>query len=154
MSSSRDTDGKQAAEHAAQSKRLPHPFQSQSPARKAVAALVIPAFFGTLTGVLLGVSGTAYWVLSALALLGGYFAGLEHRGAMDGADRGLIGGATLGTFVLLAHGVSGMDPQAHLGETPGALVVIAAVIGAVIGAIGGSVRLGREQAGGHGRFRP
>ena len=85
--------------------------------------VVVPAVFGLICGILLGISEPAYLVLSILAIAGGYFAGFEHRGAGEGALRGLNGGLLFGVFILFGHEFSGEEPKAHLPEPEILLVV-------------------------------
>ena len=54
---------------------------------------VIPAIFGAIAGILLGVSSTAYYLWGLLAAIGAVVAGFEHLDGWGGADRGLVGGA-------------------------------------------------------------
>ena len=65
--------------------------------------VILPAAFGALCGWLLGVNKTWYFVLSILALLGGYAAGTEHKGGGQGALRGLLGGTLFGGAILLTN---------------------------------------------------
>src|SRR3954447_7956837 len=81
---------------------------------RVVLAGVIPAAAGALAGWLLGVNETAYLVWSVLALLGGYLAGLEHRGAGEGAIRGVLGGSLFGAVLLLVHQALDKEPKADL----------------------------------------
>jgi len=108
-----------------------------------VLAIVVPAVFGLLTGIVLGVSEIGYLVLSVLGIAGGFFAGLEHRFVPEGAIRGFTGGILFGTFILLGHKVSGLDAKAHLPEPAAVLVVITTVLGIGLGALGARTRLKR-----------
>jgi len=112
-----------------------------------VTALIVPAIFGSVVGLVLGASATWYWGLQAVAAVGGVLAGMEHRDGADGADRGVFGGLIFGTFLLLAHAISGADAKANLGQWPGALIVFAGIAGALLGALGGSLRAGLERRG-------
>ena len=106
-----------------------------------VVANVIPCLFGVITGIMLGVHEVAYLALAGpIGILGGFFAGLEHRGAPEGAARGAIGGLQFGTFILLAHSISGLDAKAHLPEPEIVLVVLTTVFGAALGFLGGLMR--------------
>ena len=106
-----------------------------------VVANVIPCLFGAITGIMLGVHEVAYLALAGpLGILGGYVAGLEHRGAPEGAARGAIGGLQFGTFILLAHAISGLDAKADLPEPEIVLVVLTTVFGAALGFLGGLMR--------------
>jgi hypothetical protein len=109
---------------------------------------VIPAAIGAVTGILLGVSSGAYWGISALAAIGAFVAGFEHRDGWGGADRGVVGGAIFGTSLLLMHALVGTHATVSLGSFPPFVVVIDAIFGMLIGAAGGRLaRLQRERAG-------
>lgn len=110
---------------------------SRPPAAQIVVGDVVPAVFGIVTGIMLGVSEIAYLVLSLLGILGGFAAGLEHEGPAEGAARGFVGGVLFGAFILFAHEISGMDAKAHPPEPHVVLVVITAVLGVLLGALGG-----------------
>jgi hypothetical protein len=118
-------------------------FSTRSPAAQLVGALVIPAVFGAICGVVLGSSASAYWALQGLGAIGGVLGGMEHASAADGADRGLLGGLVFGSFLLLAHAIDGRAAQASLGEWPGLLLVFTSVAGALLGALGGAIRSNR-----------
>jgi hypothetical protein len=110
-----------------------------------VLAAIIPALAGAIAGWLLGVDETAYLVWSVLALLGGYFAGLEHRGAAEGAVRGVLGGSLFGAVLLLVHQAIDKEPKAELPDPEILLVVLTALIGTVAGALGGRRRARHEE---------
>jgi hypothetical protein len=103
-------------------------------------AVVVPAAFGALCGWLLGVNKTAYLVLSILALLGGYAAGTEHKGAGEGALRGVFGGALFGGMILLVNEALDKAPKADLPHPKIWLLAITAGIGLILGALGGRAR--------------
>ena len=110
------------------------------PALRFVLVGVVPALFGAICGWLLGVNEVAYLVLSILAILGGYGAGLDHLGAREGAVRGFVGGALFGSFILIVHELTGEEAEAHLPEPAILLVVITTVLGVLLGALGGRHR--------------
>jgi hypothetical protein len=114
---------------------------------QAVAAAIVPAIFGGITGWVLGVNEAAYVVLSLLGIAGGYFAGFEHEGAKTGAVRGLFGGSLFGASILLVHQATGAEPKAHLPEPEILLVAITTVFGVGLGALGGRRRAQLEEAG-------
>ena len=114
----------------------PELFASRNSGTQVVTGIVVPAVFGFVTGLVLGVSGVGYLALSVLAILGGYLAGLEHRTVEEGAVRGVSGGLLFGTFILLGNEVSGAQPEADLPEPEALLVVITTVAGALLGAVG------------------
>lgn len=103
---------------------------------------VIPFVFGVVVGLVLGVDATTYWVLAALAGVGGVLAGFEHPDGWGGADRGLVGGAIYALGLLLAHYISGVHAKVSLGSFPPFLIIISAIIGMLLGAVGG--RIGRS----------
>ena len=125
---------------------MPPLFSTRPVAFQVVAGLVVPAAIGALAGVLLGSTAVGYWALQGVAAVGGFLAGVEHRGGPDGADRGLIGGLLFGSFLLLAHAIDGSEAKASLGAHPGVLVVFTGVVGALIGALGGARRAAVERA--------
>jgi hypothetical protein len=107
---------------------------------QAVLGLVLPAAFGALAGVLLGVSAAAYWVIGVIAFIAGFLAGFEHADARDGAERGLVGGTLYGGGLLIAHAIAGTDAKVALPGFAPILVVFTAILGMLLGALGGRVR--------------
>ncbi len=114
---------------------------------QAVAAAIVPAIFGAITGWMLGLSEAAYVILSILGIGGGYFAGMEHEGARTGAMRGIFGGSLFGASILLVHQATGAEPQAHLPHPEIILVAITTAFGVGLGALGGRRRQELEDAG-------
>jgi hypothetical protein len=112
---------------------------------QALLAVVVPAVFGAVTGIFLGISEPVYVVLALLGILGGVVAGFDHLGAAAGAQRGVVGGLLFGAFILIAHELSGEEAEAHLPEPAVVLVVVTTVLGVALGAVGGWLR-GRAQA--------
>lgn len=112
---------------------------------QAVGPVVVPCCLGAVAGVLAGVSAPAYWVLQALLALGGFLGGLEHRGVMSGANRGVVGGLLFGSVLLLARALSGLEDKVSLGDQPGFLPLVTAIIGAVLGGLGGGLRARLER---------
>ena len=125
--------------------KLPPLLSSHPPATQIVLGVVVPAVFGLICGILVGISEVAYLVLSILAIAGGYFAGLEHRTVAEGALRGLNGGLLFGVFILFGHEFSGEEAKAELPEPQILLVVITTVLGAGLGALGGRSRARRAR---------
>jgi hypothetical protein len=108
---------------------------------------IVPAAIGALAGILLGVSSGAYWAIGALAAIGGFASGFEHRDGWGGADRGFIGGAIYGTSLLVAHAIVGTHAKVSLGGFPPLLAVLTAIIGMFLAAAGGRIaRVQRERA--------
>lgn len=123
---------------------MPPPFSERSQQARIVLALVVPFLFGAVAGVFLGISAAVYWVLAALAAIGGVLAGSEHPDPAGGAKRVLLGGALFGAGILIAHAIAGTDAEVSLGDFPPFLIVIDAVIGAILGAIGGAISRSRR----------
>jgi hypothetical protein len=110
------------------------------PAEQAFIVLVLPALFGAICGVMLGVSEGLYTVLTLLGILGGTAAGYDHSTAGEGALRGIAGGALFGTFILLAHAITGAHAKAHIPEPHVVLPIATTLISIPLGAIGGALR--------------
>jgi len=91
------------------------------------------------------VSEPAYLVVSLLAAIGAILAGLEHRGPLEGALRGLAGGLLFGAFILLIVAIWDDDPTADLPEPQLVLIAFTTVIGVALSAVGGLIR-GRQEA--------
>jgi hypothetical protein len=104
-----------------------------------VLAVIAPFVLGAITGIALGIAAGAYWALSALAVVGGVLAGLEHEDWRGGARRGILGGALFGLGVLIAHAITGAGAKVSLGSFPPLLIVIDAIIGMFLGMLGGHI---------------
>src|SRR5881396_1860840 len=117
------------------------PLLSERPVGEQVfIVLVLPALFGAICGVLLGISGGVYTVITLVAVLGGIGAGYDHPTASEGALRGVAGGALFGTFILLAHAITGEHAKAKLLEPHVFLPIATTLISVGLGAIGGAIR--------------
>ncbi len=130
---------------------MPTPILFRDRSRPAQILLggIVPALIGGLAGILLGVSSGAYWAIGAVAAIGGFVAGFEHRDGWGGADRGFIGGAIYGAALLVAHALAGTHAKVSLGSFPPFLAVITAIVGMLLSAIGGRLaRAQRERRGG------
>ena len=126
---------------------MPHLLRSRPVGLQVLLAGFIPAAYGAVTGWALGVNEIAYLVLSLLGIGGGYFAGLEHDGAGEGALRGVVGGSLFGGFILLTHNAIGGEAEAELPEPEILLVVITTAFGIGLGALGGRRRHRHETEG-------
>ena len=120
-------------------------FSTHPTSVQTLLGIVVPIIGGLVGGALLVISEPVYLIYSVLAIGAGYFGGLEHIGAEEGALRGFTGGVLFGTFILFAKEISGSDPKAHLPEPEVLLVVITTVLGIGLGALGGRSR-GRREA--------
>ena len=126
---------------------MPHLLRERPVGLQVVLAGVVPAVFGAVTGWALGVNEIAYIVLSVLGIGGGYLAGMEHRGAGEGAIRGVIGGSLFGAFILITAHLIDKEHKAHLPEPEILLVAITTAFGIGLGALGGRARVRREAEG-------
>jgi hypothetical protein len=117
------------------------------PGEQAFIVLVLPALFGAICGVLLGISGGLYTVLTLLGILGGIGAGYDHATPSEGALRGIAGGALFGTFILLAHAIAGAHAKAKLPEPHIVLPIATTLISIALGAIGGAIRARQLRTG-------
>ncbi len=109
---------------------------------------VLPALIGALAGVMVGASAAGYWIVSAVAGIGGFLAGFEHRDGWGGADRGMVGGAIFGTSLVLVHWAIGDGEKVSLGSSRVVFVIVIAIVGILLGALGGRIaRHHREKAG-------
>jgi hypothetical protein len=124
---------------------MPVLLRSRGIPLQVVLAGVVPALVGAVAGWLLGVDETAYLVLSLVALLGAYVAGLEHRGGREGAIRGLVAGAIFGAALLAVHHATGDAPKAKLPHPELVVVAIAAGVSTIAAALGGRRRARHEE---------
>lgn len=109
-------------------------------------AYAVPLFFGALCGIVVGASKPGYIALSVLAAIGGLLSGLEHRGALDAASRGLISGALFGAGIVIAHEVMDVTAKVKLPDPVGVLIVVTAVAGAILATPGGAWRERHDRA--------
>lgn len=123
-------------------------FRDRSRPAQIVLGGVVPFAIGALAGILLGISAGAYWAIGALAGVGGFLSGFEHRDGWGGADRGFFAGAFYGTGLLLAHWAAGTHAKVSLGSFPPLLGALTAIIGMFLAAAGGRIaRAQRERRG-------
>ena len=113
---------------------------------------VAPAGLGAAAAVLLGVSAGGYWAIGAVAAVGAFVSGFEHRDGWGGADRGFVGGVIYGVVLLVVHALVGTHAKASLGSFPPLLVVVTTIVGTLLGAAGG--RIARGQRGDPPRHEP
>jgi len=107
---------------------------------------VVPAIFGGVAGVLIGVSSGGYWAWGLLAAIGSVVGGFEHEDGWGGADRGLVAGAIYGVALLVVHAIVGTHAKVSLGGFPPFLIVITAIAGMLLSAAGGrTARVLRER---------
>ncbi|HSJ16981.1 MAG TPA: hypothetical protein VK920_02675 [Solirubrobacterales bacterium] len=127
--------------------RLP-PLLSERPRPvQVLLAVVLPAVYGAVTGIFLGISEAVYLVLAIAGLLGAVGAGIEHRGPGAGALRGVLAGAVFGGAILLAHEIAGVEPERELPDPPILLLVITIGFAIPFAALGGWLRVREERKG-------
>jgi hypothetical protein len=115
-------------------------FRDRPLAVQILTGLVVPAAYGAIVGIVLGISSGLYWGLQLVGLVGGVLGGLEHRDGWEGADRGLVAGALFGTFLLVAHAIAGTHAHVKLPGFEPFLAVVTAIVGMFAGALGGFLR--------------
>jgi hypothetical protein len=124
--------------------RAPTLIDERSTPQELVLIVGGPILAGIVAGLALGASKPLYLVISIVAIAGGYLAGMEHAGAVEGFYRGLIGGLLFGTTILLTNAVTGATPKADLPDPAVWLIAITAVFGVLLGTLGGRARARRR----------
>src|SRR3981081_3093629 len=111
---------------------------SRPPGLQLVIAVFVPAAFGLIVGILLGISAAAYTLLSLIGILGGIGAGYDHADLLEGAGRGCAGGMLFGTFILFGHAIEGSKAKTDLPSPHVVLPIATTIFGIILGAIGGA----------------
>jgi len=114
------------------------------PAQQILVAVGGPVIAGIICGIVLGINGTAYTILTLVLVIGGVAGGYEHPNADEGSVRGLCSGLVFGACIVATSAVSGMAPDAKLPHPPGFLPVLTGIITMLLGAFGGWLR-GRHE---------
>ena len=109
--------------------------------------VLVPVIFGAITGYFLGESEAVYTVLALLGIIGGFFAGLEHGGALEGFYRRILCGLLFRTAIPATNGLIDEEPKAHLPDPEVMLIVITGAFGAALRALGGWFRLRSDRKG-------
>jgi hypothetical protein len=126
--------------------KLPPPFFERPFWLQVLGGIVVPAVFGMLTGFALGWHEILYYAMSVpIAILGGFLAGVEHRGVDEGVVRGVIGGLIFGSFILIGHEIMNNEAKAHLPDPQGGLVFATTLGGGILGALGAHWRRRQER---------
>jgi hypothetical protein len=128
--------------------RLPVLFIERSRPAQILLGGVIPAAIGSLQGVLIGVSAGAYWAVAAVAGVGMFLAGFEHRDGWGGADRGMVSGAIYATALVVVHSLIDNHAKVSLGSSRPVFIIFVAIISILIGALGGRIGRALRQRGG------
>ena len=127
--------------------RLPPLLSERSRPVQILLAVVVPAVYGAVTGIFLGISEAVYLVLAISGLLGAVGAGIEHRGPGAGALRGVLAGAVFGGAILIAHEIAGTEPERELPDPPILLLVVTIGFAIPFAALGGWLRVRAERKG-------
>jgi hypothetical protein len=126
--------------------KLPPPFFERPFWLQVAGGIVVPMVFGILSGFALGWNEILYIVMAGpIAILGGFLAGVEHRGTDEGVLRGAIGGLVFGSFILIGHEIMNNEPKADLPDPQSGLVFVTALGGAILGGLGARYRKRRER---------
>lgn len=97
---------------------------------------------------LIGTSAVAYWAVAAVAGIGMFLAGFEHRDGWGGADRGMVSGGIYGIALVVVHSLIDNHAKVSLGSSRPVFVIFVAIISILIGAAGGRIgRALRQRAG-------
>jgi Na+(H+)/acetate symporter ActP len=115
------------------------------PGQQIAVAVGGPVVAGIICGLVLGINGTAYTILTLVLVIGGIFGGYEHDSADEGAVRGLCSGVVFGTIIVATSAVTGMHPEAKLPHPPGFLPVVTGIVTIFLGAFGGWLRSRHER---------
>jgi hypothetical protein len=133
---------------AARERHLSPLFSSRPGSQQVLLAVVVPAAYGALCGWVVGISEIAYIILAVpLAILGQVAAGFEHRGAREGAIRGVVAGTLFGGFIVIVHELTGEEAKAELPEPLIVQVAVTGIAGSLLGALGGHWREAAEREG-------
>jgi hypothetical protein len=123
---------------------LPPLLSDRSRPVQVLLVVVAPILLGAVAGIVIGVSAGLYILVSVIAAVGAYVAGLEHFGASAAARRGAVAGVLYGAAVLIAHQIEGSEELVYLSNPPVLLVFLTTGIGALLAALGGSRRAKQE----------
>jgi len=120
--------------------RLPVLFADRPTAIQLLLVLVVPLVFGAIAGAVLAPVPVLYLVMQLLAVLGGLFAGLEHRRTSEAIVRGLAAGLAFGLAILATHILLRGDDHQLLGQDPLLLPWLTGLFGAFFAIVGSYLR--------------
>jgi hypothetical protein len=129
--------------------KKPPLLRQRSPETQVTLAVIVPFLFGCVVGIVLGHSAGWYWILLAVAALGGILSGLDHNDTGEALARGAISGAIFAVGILCTHDLANSDAKVSLGSFPPALIVIDAIAGALLTMLGCRALRGRGRPVAH-----
>lgn len=107
-------------------------FKTRSLGFKVFALVIAPLIYGMVTGIALGASAVAYWILIAIGVIGAVASGYEHDEPLAAMCHGALGAVLFTGGLLGAVWISGSTPHVVL-PAPPTFVAINSIAGAVIG---------------------
>jgi hypothetical protein len=105
-----------------------------------LVAAVGPIALGLGSGAVIGSSGAIFLSLQVIAIVGGFWAGLEHASLGAGAARGALGGLLFGVAVLVGYGLFAGPDRGLLPELRPLQIVITTSCGTALGVAGARLR--------------
>jgi len=106
-------------------------FKTRSLGFKIFAVVIAPLIYGLITGIALGSSAAAYWVLIAIGVIGAISSGYEHEEPLSAVWRGCLSGAFFTGGLLGILWISGWTPRVVL-LAPSVFFPLNCIAGAVI----------------------
>lgn len=120
--------------------RMPPLLDERDAGTEFALVVIAPIVLGTIAGLLLGSTKAGYLIVSLVAIVGGFGAGLEHATPLEAVYRGLFGGTLYGVSILTALELSNKAPKTSLPHHQILLVLITAGGGALLGVLGARTR--------------
>src|SRR4051794_37404441 len=114
-------------------RKLPPLLEDRSPGVELALLLIGPIALGIVSGLLLTSTKGGYLIVQVVAILGGIGAGFEHRTALEGFYRGLVGGLLYGATILIVFDLQDKAAKADLPDHESLLIAITTVGGVLLG---------------------
>jgi hypothetical protein len=108
-------------------------FRTRSFGFKVFALLIAPPAYGVISGLALGASAAAYWVLIAIGVLGAISSGYEHDRPLEAIGRGSLGAVLFTVGLLAIFRITGAKPHVML-PAPHLFLPLNCIAGAIISA--------------------
>lgn len=110
-------------------------FKTRSLGFKIFALVIAPLMYGAITGIALGASAAAYWVLIAIGVVAAISSGYEHDEPLAAMCRGSLSAALFTGGLLGILWITGSTPRVVL-PPPSVFLPMNCIAGAVICAAG------------------